>query len=101
MPTARELDTEAVRRSRVFVDRRESALNEAGDLLIPMRAGAITAEHIVAEIGDVLTGTAEGRRSPTEITLFKSLGLAIEDLASAHFLYGQAKREKAGTWVEF
>ena len=101
MPNARELDTEAVRRSRVFVDRRESALNEAGDLLIPMREGAITADHIVAEIGDVLTGAAEGRRSPAEITLFKSLGLAIEDLASAHFLYGRAKSEQAGTWVEF
>jgi ornithine cyclodeaminase/alanine dehydrogenase-like protein (mu-crystallin family) len=100
IPTARELDTEAVRRSRVFVDRRESALNEAGDLLIPMREGAISPEHIVAEIGELLTGAAQGRQNDTELTLFKSLGLAVEDLAAAHDLHDRAKRERAGTWVE-
>ena len=100
IPTARELDTEAVARSRVFVDRRESALNEAGDVLIPIREGAITADHIAGEIGDLLTGTRSGRQNDTEITLFKSLGLAIEDLASAHYLHDRAKREQAGTWVE-
>lgn len=101
LPTARELDTEAVRRARVFVDRRESALNEAGDLLIPITEGAIAADHLVAELGDLLTGVAAGRRNDSEITLFKSLGLAIEDLASAHYLHDRAKREAAGTWVEF
>jgi ornithine cyclodeaminase/alanine dehydrogenase-like protein (mu-crystallin family) len=100
IPTARELDTNAVARSRVFVDRRESALNEAGDVLIPMREGAITADHLVAEVGELLTGAAHGRRNDTEITLFKSLGLAIEDLASAHYLHDRARRERAGTWVE-
>ena len=100
IPTARELDTEAVRRSRVFVDRRESALNEAGDLLIPMREGAISADHIVAEIGELLSGHNAGRENEQEITLFKSLGLAIEDLASAHYLHDRAKRDRAGTWVE-
>jgi ornithine cyclodeaminase len=100
IPTARELDTEAVRRSRVFVDRRESALNEAGDLLIPMREGAISADHIVAEIGALLSGHDAGRENGEEITLFKSLGLAIEDLASAHYLHDRAKRDQAGTWVE-
>jgi len=99
--TSRELDTEAVRRSRVFVDRRESALNEAGDLLIPMREGAITENHIVAEIGQLLTGAAAGRQSDGEITLFKSLGLAVEDLASAQYLYDRAKRDEAGHWAEF
>jgi len=101
VPTSRELDTEAVRRSRVFVDRRESALNEAGDLLIPMREGAITENHIVAEIGQLLTGAAAGRQSDGEITLFKSLGLAVEDLASAQYLYDRAKRDEAGHWAEF
>ena len=74
----RELDNEAVRRSRLFVDRRESARNEAGDYLIPLREGAIGEDHIVAEIGEVAAGMADGRRSAEEITLFKSLGLAIE-----------------------
>ncbi len=99
--TARELDTETIRRCRVFVDRRESALNEAGDLLIPMREGAFSPEGIVAEIGELLTGTATGRRDDREITLFKSLGIAVEDLASAHHLYERAKQDGAGAWVEF
>jgi ornithine cyclodeaminase/alanine dehydrogenase-like protein (mu-crystallin family) len=101
IPTARELDTQAVKRSRVFVDRRESALNEAGDILIPMKEGAIGADHIVGEIGELLTGAAKGRTSDTDITLFKSLGLAIEDLACAHFLHREASARKKGTWVEF
>jgi ornithine cyclodeaminase len=100
LPTTRELDTEAVRRARVFVDRRESALNEAGDLLIPMSEGAITADHIVAEIGELLSGHDPGRENNNEITLFKSLGLAVEDLAAAHYLYDRAKGERAGTWVD-
>lgn len=98
--TARELDTEAVRRSRIYVDRRESALNEAGDLLIPIQEGAITAHAIVGEIGELLTGSIVGRRDATEITLFKSLGLAVEDLASARYLYDAASRTGAGTRVE-
>ena len=100
VPAARELDTAAVRRARVFVDRRESALNEAGDLLIPIREGAITADHIVAELSEVVLGLP-GRRSEHEITLFKSLGIAIEDLAAAHYLHERARAENAGVWVEF
>jgi alanine dehydrogenase len=100
LPTARELDTEAVRRSRVFVDRRESALNEAGDLLIPMGEEAIGREHVIAEIGELLIGAAEGRRDLDEITLFKSLGLAVEDLACAHYLHERAARERIGAWIE-
>ena len=100
IPAARELDTAAVRGARLFVDRRESALNEAGDILIPMREGAIAADHIVAELGEVLIGKSPGRRSPDEVTLFKSLGIAVEDLACAHFLADEARRAGAGTWVE-
>ena len=87
LPTTRELDTEAVRQSRLFVDRRESALNEAGDFLIPRAEGAIDDEHIVGELGDVVTGRVPGRVSPGDRTLFKSLGLAVEDLAAAHHVY--------------
>lgn len=99
IPTARELDTEAVRRARIFVDRRESALNEAGDILIPMKEGAISADAIIAEIGERLADGGGARRNEDEITLFKSLGLAVEDLACAHYLHGRAKADGAGTWV--
>ena len=81
--TARELDTEAVRRSRLFVDRRESTLNEAGDFLIPKAEGAIGDDHIRGEIGDLLLGRVRGRESDKEITLFKSVGLAVQDLVIA------------------
>ena len=87
IPVAREVDTETIRRSRVFIDRRESALAEAGDLLIPMRAGEIGEDCIVGEIGDILLGRLPGRRSPEEITLFKSLGLAVEDVAAARHVW--------------
>lgn len=97
--TARELDTAAVVRARLFVDRRESALAEPGDIIVPLAEGAIAPDHIVAEIGELLLG-APGRRSDDEITLFKSLGLAVEDLAAAHRLYERARREKRGTWLE-
>jgi len=101
LPTNRELDSDAVARSRLFVDRRESARNEAGDFLIPLQEGAIGQDHIVAEIGEIAAGLAEGRRSADEITLFKSLGLAVEDLAAAWSVYRRAQAEDVGTWVEF
>lgn len=100
IPTARELDTEAVRRARLYVDRRESALNEAGDFLIPKSEGAVTDDHIVAELGEVLIGAAPGRNSETEITLFKSLGLAIEDVAALRHVHGKAVASGAGTPVQ-
>lgn len=98
--TTRELDTAAVVRSRLFVDRRESTLNEAGDFLFPKKEGAVGDDHIVGEIGEILTGRCEGRRSGGEITLFKSLGLAVEDLAAAHYVYGRALEEGVGSAVE-
>ena len=99
---ARELDSDTVAAAALFVDRRESTVNESGDYLSALREGAISGpEHIRAELGEILTGKAEGRRSRDEITLFKSLGIAIEDLASAQFLYEKAKRVGAGTWTEF
>jgi ornithine cyclodeaminase/alanine dehydrogenase-like protein (mu-crystallin family) len=98
---ARELDSETVAASSLFVDRRESTMNESGDYLSALREGAITDGHIRAELGEILLGRAEGRTSPTEITLFKSLGLAVEDLAAAQLLYDKASREEAGTWIDF
>jgi ornithine cyclodeaminase/alanine dehydrogenase-like protein (mu-crystallin family) len=99
---ARELDSDTVAASALFVDRRESTVNESGDYLSAVREGAISGpEHIRAELGEILTARADGRRSRDEITLFKSLGIAIEDLASAQFLFEKAKRTGAGTWTEF
>ena len=89
-PAARELDTHAVARSRLFVDRRESTLNEAGDFLIPKAEGAIDDNHIVGEIGELVSGRIEGRTAPDQITLFKSLGVAVEDLAAAYHVYQKA-----------
>jgi ornithine cyclodeaminase/alanine dehydrogenase-like protein (mu-crystallin family) len=98
---ARELDTAAVLRSRLFVDQRESALAEAGDVVIPLLAGAITAKHIVAELGELVTGEVKGRTSPTDVTVFKSVGLAIEDIAAAQHIYSKARGSGLGKWVEF
>jgi ornithine cyclodeaminase/alanine dehydrogenase-like protein (mu-crystallin family) len=98
---ARELDSATVAAASLFVDRRESTLNESGDFLFAKRDGVVDDTHIRAELGELLTGTAPGRTSADELTLFKSLGLAIEDLASAAFLYDKARREGRGTWVEF
>lgn len=100
VPFARELDTAAVIRSRLFVDRRESTLNEAGDFLFPKKEGAIGDDHIQGEIGELLIGRAGGRRSAGEITLFKSLGLAVEDLASAQHIYTKAMERGMGSRVE-
>ncbi len=98
--TTRELDTAVIVRSRLFVDRRESTLNEAGDFLFPKEEGAIDDGHILGEIGELLLGEVTGRVSRDEITLFKSLGLAVEDLAAAHYLLGRARAEGVGARVE-
>jgi ornithine cyclodeaminase len=99
-PTTRELDTEAVAKARLYIDRRESTLAEAGEFIIPQQEGVIDAGHIVGELGEVMLGKAPGRTAAEEITLFKSLGIAIEDLASAHYVLQQAQEKDAGTWVE-
>jgi ornithine cyclodeaminase len=99
-PTAREVDSAAVIRSRLYVDRRESALKEPGDILVPLHDGGIGPEHIVAEIGELLIGRGTARRDDVEVTLFKSLGLAVEDLAAASYVYAEALRAGAGVHVD-
>ena len=99
-PTARELDSAAVARANLYVDRRESTLNEAGDFLIPKSEGLIEDTHIRAELGELLLGTKQGRESADDITLFKSLGLAVEDVAAAHYIYARAVERGVGTTVE-
>lgn len=101
IPRTREVDSPTMAAASIFVDRRESTLNEAGDYLIAMREGAIDANHIRAELGEVLTGNKPGRTSAEEITLFKSLGLATEDLFAADYVYRKAQELNVGTWVKF
>jgi ornithine cyclodeaminase/alanine dehydrogenase-like protein (mu-crystallin family) len=99
IPSTRELDSATMRDAALFVDRRESTLNESGDFLIPQKEGLIGPEHIRAEIGELVIGAAEGRRSDDEITVFKSLGLAVEDLAAAELVLQRAEAENAGAVV--
>jgi len=98
-PTAREIDTQTMTAARLFVDRRESALNEAGDVLIPMSEGAFKADHIRAELGEVIIGKHPGRRTPDELTLFKSLGIAVEDVAAAAYVVRRARETGVGQTV--
>jgi ornithine cyclodeaminase/alanine dehydrogenase-like protein (mu-crystallin family) len=101
VPQARELDTATMTAAALFADSRESVLAESGDFLLAQADGAIGPDHIRAEIGEVLAGTAPGRRAEDEITVFESLGLAVEDLAAAALAYRKAKELGAGTRVEF
>lgn len=83
---ARELDTETIVKSKVVVDLRKAALEEAGDIILPIKEGAITERHIYAELGEIVTGKKSGRVDDDEITVFKSVGLAIQDAAVAKFI---------------
>ena len=101
LPHMRELDTATVVDSAFFVDRRQSAENEAGDYLIPLREGAISDGHIRAEVGDVLAGAHPGRTSDGELTVFESLGLAVEDLFAAEYVVRRAREAGRGISLEF
>jgi ornithine cyclodeaminase/alanine dehydrogenase-like protein (mu-crystallin family) len=101
LPHVRELDAETVARSAFFTDRRESCVNEAGDYVLALKEGAIAEGHIRAELGEVLAGSAPGRESDDEITVFESLGLAVEDLAAAEYLVRRAGETGTGTTVDF
>jgi ornithine cyclodeaminase len=96
-----EIDTAAVMKARFFVDCRNSTVNEGGEYLRALREGAITPEHIVAEIGEVANGSKAGRSSPLEITLYKSLGIAPQDLASAHYVLDKARAAGKGQVIDF
>ena len=99
--TDREVDAATVRRSRVFVDRMESAMREAGDLLLAIEEGAVVAGDLAGELGAVLAGHVIGRRSADEITLFKSVGLGAEDVAAARATYDECVRLGLGREVAF
>ncbi len=101
IPTARELDTETMAKASLFVDRRESTLNEAGDYLLAAAEGAFGPEQIKAELGEVLAGMHPGREHEDELTVFKSLGIAVEDLAAAELVVRRAREQGVGTEVPF
>lgn len=98
-PDQREMETELVQRGRLFVDSREGALAEAGDIVIPLKAGVFDDTHISGELGEVVNRTAEGRTSPAGVTIFKSLGMAVEDVAAAHLAYTKAAERGLGRGI--
>ncbi len=100
-PHTRELDAATVAAAAFFGDRRESVENEAGDYLLALEEGAIGADHLRAELGEVLTGVRPGRSSEEEITVFESLGLAVEDLFAAEYVVSRAREAGRGADVEF
>jgi len=100
-PSSRELDSEAVKRSRFFTDCRESCFAESGDFRLARDEGAIGDEHLRGEIGEVFVGRVAGRTSPDDITVYESLGIALEDLAAAHFIHRTARETGAETWLEW
>ncbi len=99
-PDQREMDAALVARGTLYVDSREAALAEAGDVVLAIRDGAIDRSHIAAEMGEVISGKARGRGDDREVTIFKSLGMAVEDVAAAHLVLEQAKARGAGSNVE-
>jgi ornithine cyclodeaminase/alanine dehydrogenase-like protein (mu-crystallin family) len=101
LPHTRELDSATMADATLFADSRESVRGEAGDYLLALAEGAIGPDHVRAEIGELLTGDAAGRSSDQEITVFESLGLAVEDLAAAAYVYGKASRLGAGSLADF
>ena len=88
-PDMREADADAVAKARVYVDSRAGAMHEAGDILIPLREGLITEAHVIADLSELVRGEKPGRSSLSEITLFKSVGMALEDLAAAELVYNR------------
>jgi ornithine cyclodeaminase/alanine dehydrogenase-like protein (mu-crystallin family) len=100
-PNTRELDTETVASSSYFTDRRDSCLNEAGDYILAAAEGAIGRDHIKAELGEVLAGMHPGREHEDELTIFESLGIAVEDLASAELITRRAQERGVGVKADF
>lgn len=101
VPPFRELDSEAVMRARVFVDMRQTVLRESDDLLVPIREGAIAETDIAGELPEMVSGACELRTSREQITLFKSVGMAIEDLAAVRLVYERALRSASEAYIDF
>ena len=98
-PQMQEVPPETVLRAKVVIDHRKSSMEEAGDLIIPLQQGLMTADHIYAELGEIAAGLKPGRTSPEEITFFKSVGVAVQDVAAASRVLDAARRVGLGTEV--
>jgi len=92
----RELDDITIKKARIVVDTYEGCLAEAGDLLIPIKNGVISKEDILGDLGEVVLGQKPGRKTEDEITVFKSVGFAVEDLVTAHLAYRRAREKGVG-----
>jgi ornithine cyclodeaminase len=99
-PDQREIDPELTARSRFFVDARAAALVESGDVVLGIQEGRFTADHIAGELGEVIDGRVPGRKSDSEITIFKSLGMAVEDVTAAELAYRRALERDLGIKME-
>jgi alanine dehydrogenase len=95
-PEQREMDPALVARARLYVDSRAGAFEESGDVVLGIREGLFAQSHIVAELGEVVAGAARGRETDDEVTIFKSLGMAVEDMAAAALVYARAKAAGRG-----
>jgi alanine dehydrogenase len=95
-PDQREMDSALVARGRLVVDSRTGATSEAGDLIIPMNEGVCDASHLAGELGEIVAGRVEGRLSADAVTIFKSLGMAVEDVAAAHLAFRKASERGLG-----
>ncbi|MCY3770570.1 MAG: ornithine cyclodeaminase family protein [Gemmatimonadetes bacterium] len=95
-PDSQEMDATLIRRARVYVDTYEGAFEEAGDIIVPLRAGDITRDHVLAELTELVTGRQEGRTSDAEVTVFKSVGYAMEDAVTARLAYERATASGVG-----
>lgn len=98
-PKMQEIPSETVVRAKVVIDHRTASLSEAGDLLIPLHQGLMKQDHIYAELGEIIAGSKPGRESETEITLFKSVGVAVQDIATATRALANAERMGLGVTV--
>lgn len=100
-PNRQEIHETVLLKSKVYVDRKEQALKEAGDLVIPIRQGLYKPESIAGELCDVVTSKIKGRTSDSEVTVFKSVGLALEDIAVAHAVFVNAVKKGVGLEMDF
>jgi alanine dehydrogenase len=96
-PDLREIDGATLASAKIVVDSREAIMAECGDILLAIQEKAITADSVHAEIGEVLAGKKPGRTSSDEITLYKAVGIAIQDVATAHLVYRKALERNVGT----
>ena len=99
-PTQREMEGALVARARTYVDSRSGAFSEAGDIVMALTEGAISRDHVVGELGELIAGTVSGRQNLSEVTLFKSLGMAVEDIAAAHLAFSRAVVRGLGSEID-